>query len=82
VRDRTAGPKLAHGWFASADFEIVSVMEMSGQAAATAIAIALAPHEANVSRKTNPRLTEAKEALRKGRGTVLPRPSLQFEQDE
>jgi hypothetical protein len=55
---------------------------MSGQAAATAIAIALAPHEANVSRKTNPRLTEAKEALRKGRGTVLPRPSLQFEQDE
>jgi hypothetical protein len=55
---------------------------MSGQAAATAIAIALAPHEANVSRKTNPRLTEAKEALRKGRVTVLPRPSLQFEQDE
>jgi hypothetical protein len=57
-------------------------MEMSGQAAATAIAIAFAPREANVSLKTNPQLTEAKEAARKGRGTVLPRPSLQFEQDE
>ena len=82
MRDRKAGPKLAHGSFASADFEIVSVMEMSGQAAATALAIAFAPREANLSLKTNPQWTEAEEAVRKGRGTVLPGPSLQFEQDE
>ena len=61
------GGKVVQGWFAFGDFDIVAILEMPDNIAASAIAIAFAAGGACKSVKTTPLLSTAEgiEALKK-----------------